>query len=250
MIRKERAGVALHIATAESSLLLDCGWGAPWQLVNAGVDPQRIDHILISHPHADHIGTLIPIVQSIYVTGNVYPERARSKPLYVHGYQGLARHYETLRDMMFPERVEPYETRVLEYPGNTQRIGDCTISAAEVRHVPEYFQAVAFRVESDGKSVVYSGDCAYDEALAVLSKDADVAVYEASISVKRYRTQGPGKTHLSPVECGLIAAKAGVSRLVLVHLYDNSTEQEIIDAVRANFQGEFIISRDLQEIAV
>jgi ribonuclease BN (tRNA processing enzyme) len=111
--------------------------------------------------------------------------------------------------------------------------------------VPEFFQAVAFRVQYKNKILMYGGDSGFDQSLIDLARNAHIAVLEASISPQMYQKHGPYSNHLSPDECGLIAAGARVKKLVLMHLYDNTKPQNIIKAIRKNFKGELIISQDL-----
>ena len=252
-IREKRTSASFLLnADSGEAFLLDAGWGAPSRLLQAGQNIQSIDHILISHPHADHIGSLMNILQSMLLagyetTGKGYQERKRKKPLYLHGYSGFKAHYETLRGIMMPERAEPYEIKILEYKENKNTFGNCTISGTEVKHVPQYWSSSAFRIDADGKSIAYTGDCGFDERFIKLAKGADLGIFEMSISSQMYE-RGSWKGHLSPYECGLLASKAGIKRIVLVHLYDNDSSENIEKEVRKNFGGELIISQDLQTI--
>jgi len=255
IIKEKRASASflLKISSGES-ILLDAGWAAPLRLLQAGQDIQKLDHICISHPHADHIGSLMNILQSMLVSGydvsgDGWEERKRTKPLYLHGYPGFGVHYEALRNIMVPERVEPYKINVLEYKDDKRDFGNLTISGVEVTHVPQFWSAAAFRVDAEGKSVVYSGDCGYDERLTKLAQGADLALFEMSVPPWMYK-KGSRPNHISAYECGLIAAKAGVKKLALVHLYDNDTNEAILKDVNKNFEREVIISEDLQRIKV
>ncbi len=255
IIKKTRTSASFLLKTNNNeTILLDAGWGCPMRILESGANPQGLDHILITHPHPDHIGSLMNLLQSMLVSGydvsgDGWQQRKREKPLHIHGYPGFTGDYETLRKIMFPERNEPYEIKIFEYPDNKRVFGDITIIGTEVVHVPQYFKASAFRVDADGKSVVYSGDCGFDERLIKLSKDADIALYEMSVPSWMF-AKGARPNHISAIECGIIAAKAGVKRLVLVHLYDNDKEDTIISDVKKNFSGELIISHDLKKIKV
>lgn len=255
-VMREKRKSASHLIRTKSgkSLLLDIGTGAPTHLLQTGQDVQKLDHLLVTHAHADHIGNLIPLLQGMFVgcfdfSGEGWENRRRTKPLHLHGYKGFSEHYDVLRTIMFPERTEPYEIKLFEYADNERTFDDVVIKGVEVIHVPQYWSASAFRVEADGKSVVYSGDCGYDERFVKLAQNADVGLFEMSVPTWMYKT-GAKPNHISAFECGLIASKANVKRLVLVHLYDNDTEDAITDAVRQNFNGELVISKDLQKIEV
>lgn len=255
IIKEKRASASFLLKTGSGeTVLLDAGWSAPLRLLQAGQDIQKLDHICISHPHADHMGSLMNILQSMLVagydiSGAGWEERKRTKPLHIHGYPGFGAHYETIRGIMFPERVEPYKINVLEYNDDKRSFGNISISGVEVTHAPQFWKAAAFRVDADGKSVVYSGDCGYDERLVKLSKDADLALFEMTVPSWMYKN-GPRPGHLSAYECGLIASKAGVKKLALVHLWDNDTAEAMLADVNKNFNGEVIISEDRQKIGV
>ena len=148
-----------------------------------------------------------------------------------------------------PERVEQYKIEVLEYKSDKRTFDDVTIVGTEVVHVPQFWSSAAFRVESAGKSVVYTGDCGYDERFVALAKDADLGLFEMSVPLWMYKN-GARPNHISAYECGLIAAKAKVRKLALVHLYDNDTPEAIETDVRKNFSSELILSEDLQKIEV
>jgi len=114
----------------------------------------------------------------------------------------------------------------------------------------DHFAAVSVRVEKAGKSFVYSGDSSYTEELVELCQNADVAILEAGAAVKEYRERGARPNHLSPQEDGLIAQQAGIKTLVLAHLNDLETEEEILAAVRENFTGTVHVARDQQTFSV
>lgn len=254
IIKEKRASASFLLRRGDQSVLLDAGWDTPMRLVEVGQDVQKLDHIIISHPHADHMGSLMSILQSMLVagydvSGEGWQQRRREKPLFIHGYPGFTEHYEALRRIMVPERVEPYRINILEYRNEKRSFGDITISSTEVIHVPEYWSSAAFRIDADGKGFVYSGDCGYDERLLDLAKGADLGLFEMSVPSWMY-SKGPRPNHLSGYECGLIAARAGLKRLVLAHLYDNDTKENTEAEVRKNFSGELIVSEDLQTIKV
>lgn len=255
IIKEKRTSASFLVRTNDGqSVLLDCGWDAPMHLLKADQDIQKLDHVAISHPHADHIGSLMSILQSMLVSGydvsgEGWQERARTKPLYLHGYPGFKEHYETLRGIMVPERVEAYQINVDEYQDDKRSFGNITVSGVEVMHVPHFWKSSAFRIDADGKSIAYTGDCGYDERFVKLAKGADLGLFEMSVPTWMYAT-GARPNHISPFECGLIAAKAGVKKIVLVHLYDNDSEENIEKAVRESFGGELIIAEDLQRVEI
>ena len=64
--------------------------------------------------------------------------------------------------------------------------------------------SLAYRVEAEGRSLVYSGDTDVSDSLVDLARGADLLVLEAANPFKV-----PG--HLTPAEAGRLAAQAGVA---------------------------------------
>ena len=54
MITQKRRTAGIHINQGQTNIHLDPGPGALVYSVNAGLDPQRLDAVLVSHSHPDH----------------------------------------------------------------------------------------------------------------------------------------------------------------------------------------------------
>lgn len=251
VLRKRRKSSCHLVEIANKLIMLDCGWGVT-NIVQTSYDLQKIDHILISHPHVDHLGNLINTLQSIYVSGLYYPETTRTKPLHLHGYQGFAQDYEQLRKLLFPERTEPYQIIIHEGDHSNDSFDGLKITHTEITHNPHLFHAASYRIEAEEngviKSLAYSGDCGYDERLIKISENADIGIFEMSNSPEKFTKNGPTPNHISPYECGQIAAKAELKNLVLVHWYDDSPQEAVIAEVQKNFKGKILIPEDLDTI--
>lgn len=251
IVKADRKGPAFLLEVADELLLFDCGWGFGENMLNAGFDVNALDHIFISHPHADHMGSLTNILQSMFVSSLYFPKTARTKPLFLHGYKGFKNDYEQLRSIMFPERKEPYSIHVYEHAGEEKKFAPFVLKSSEVHHAPTLFHSVAYRVECGNTSFVYSGDCSFDERLVHLSKDADLLILDCSTPHRKYQDKGPQPNHLSPYECGVIAQKAHVKKLVPFHMYyDFTTKEEVEQEIRKNYSNELFIPHDLQRIEV
>ena len=53
-----RSPPAHAVVSGDDTILVDCGEGAFQQLKRAGIDLQNVHHIILSHHHFDHIGSL------------------------------------------------------------------------------------------------------------------------------------------------------------------------------------------------
>lgn len=250
IIRKERRATSFLLEVNNKLLMFDCGWGSGTNCLEAGYPLEKIDHLLISHPHSDHMGNLMNIIQSIVVQGLYFPEKKRTEPFHIHAYKGFRQNYETLRSIMFPERIEPFEIKITEYLFNSTEIDDLIIQARQVRHGENYFNAVGWRLQFRDKVFVFSGDSGYTDELVKLAFSADLAIIEMGVSLKEFQKDGPRPNHLGPLECAEIAAKAGVKKLVLSHLNDTEDYKESEKEIRKKFTGEIIFAQDLMVVKI
>src|SRR3712207_8294242 len=76
-------------------------------------------------------------------------------------------------------------------------------------------EAFAYRIEHDGKALVYSGDTAACLPLTELARGADLLLAEAAF---RDGEDNPPHIHMTGSEAAATAAAAGVGRLVITHV--------------------------------
>ena len=109
-----------------------------------------------------------------------------------------------------------------------------TIKSAPVNHI---HGSLAYRVEAAGRSLVYSGDTDVSDSLVDLARGADLLILECANPFKV-----PG--HLTPEEAGVLAARAGVARLMLTHFYPPCDEVDVTALAAGEFHGEIIRAED------
>src|SRR3954468_15185673 len=145
-------------------ILLDLGSGALGAL-QRHVDPLCIDALIVSHLHADHFFD----ISGYYVLRKYHPSGAAPR-IPVWGPRGMkarvARAYGLPLD---PGMNDEFAFKRLRK--GTFDIGPFTITAKRVLHPIEAF---AFRIEHEGKVLVYSGDTAVCDALVELAEGADI----------------------------------------------------------------------------
>lgn len=90
-----RLHTCFHLERDDASLLIDCGASAMIGIRRAGLDPNRIATILISHLHGDHFGGL-----PFFILDGQLISR-RTQPLTLVGPPGLTARLDTLMEAMF-----------------------------------------------------------------------------------------------------------------------------------------------------
>jgi ribonuclease Z len=232
---------------AGEEIMVDCGPGSIHRLVEAGFAPRTLSRILLTHLHADHCSDLASIALAAFLQG-------RETPLPIIGPPGTQRHVDLLFGEMFgyipkllASRDKLFATEVTEMDdGTTQNGANLRLAAARVIHgaIP----ALAFRVDADTGSIVFSGDTAPCEALVDLAKNADVLIHECPYP----DSNGPHPAHTIPNQLGPIAARANAKVLVMNHFFpscDNARE-DMIRSVAASYTGDIIFGEDLQSISL
>jgi phosphoribosyl 1,2-cyclic phosphodiesterase len=227
----------VELVCGATRLALDAGTGLRGlgQRMLARGEPLELT-VLLSHYHWDHIQGL-PFFLPVYMRG--------AKLAIVGGPSGVASVRETLQRQMsapvFPVRLDEtparIETRELTVPGAFE-IGEATVRVARGHHPGG---VVAYRVEHEGRSVVYATDTEHyacvDPALQALAEGADVLVYDAQYMPEEYAAK-VGWGH-STYEAGArLAQAAGVSTLVLFH-HDPTRTDEGVRAIEARARELF-----------
>jgi ribonuclease BN (tRNA processing enzyme) len=247
--------------------LVDCGYGATKQLLNANVALNRLRYLFITHHHSDHNLEFGPLLYNAWITGIPTHVDAYGPP----GLAKMARDFFSYLKFDIDTRIvdegrpDPHKlVTVHEFKkaGAVLTNADVKVSSCRVRH-PPITQAYAYRFDAHDRSIVISGDTAYAPELAEFAKGADVLVHEVMYlpgidalvsrlpNAKRLRAHLMA-AHTLPEDVGKIAAQAGVKTLVLTHFVPGDdasiTDDQWSAGVRKHFSGRVIVGRDLMEI--
>lgn len=234
-----RGSPGLLVEVADSSLLFDGGSGTLPRLLKAGISITELDRVFYTHLHPDHTGDLVPL---LFALRN--PVWRRTKPLYLTGPKGFMAFYEGLTHL-YGDWIAPktYELVVNETLKEVTEAEGFRVIPREVVHLQH---SLCYRIESaDGKSLVFSGDTTYCDAMIEAAKGADLLVLECSAPDEQ-----PMKVHLTPTEAGQIAALSGCRRLVLTHLYPICEAYDLVTPCKKVFDGEVILAEDLMRLPV
>jgi ribonuclease BN (tRNA processing enzyme) len=233
--RRGSSSYALRLP--KSTILLDCGNGATWKLGKVGISYLDIDHIFITHFHPDHTSDLIPFLFATrYAYGSI-----RKQQLHLWGPPGCVSFFSALKEA-YSDWIVPQELIVNDIEKTEIQFEDFVLRSAHTLHTEN---SLAYRIDSEGKSLVYSGDTDYSESLVKLAENTDILLIECSMP-DELKAEG----HLTPAGVSRIANKSRAKRIILTHLYPVCDESDILAQMRNQIDADVMLAEDLLEITV
>lgn len=278
MPQAQRAQPSNLLLAGDQVIMIDVGDGAAQQLGKVGVPIDKVRTLFISHLHFDHTGGLFALMSRSY-------QLLVPGALTIYGPPGTRATVDGLLAAMRPavtaqsnirarSGVEVEDTvKVVElHDGWTGQVGGVTVTAASNSHYAlqpdgagsSKKDTYAFRFDTPGRSLVYTGDTGPSEAVERLAKGADILFCEiidpdaslADLIAQRPDIPRPALAaveahfrhqHMSPDEVGKMAAHAGVKSLVLTHnAIANSGLAAAKRAIAANYKGTIRFANDLE----
>lgn len=170
-----RFNTCFFVESAAASMLVDCGATSLVGLRTRGIDPERVDAIVLSHLHGDHFGGL----PFLFLDAQFLS--LRQKPLLIVGPPGTRARLDAALEVMFPGSAKlrwRFSWEVVEVePGQRQAILGHCLETSEVVHFSGA-PSTALRLSHGQTIFAYSGDTEWTEALLPIAKGADLFVVE------------------------------------------------------------------------
>lgn len=234
-IKRNMSGYLLE--TDSKKILIDSGAGTIRQLLKIKTSLLDINHIFYTHFHNDHINDLPAIIFS-----NNYGN-FRKKTLNLYGPKGFKKYYGILMEKILNVGRLHYKINIKEMKDNSKvKINNITISSKRTKHTEN---SVAYRVESNNKAIVYTGDTDFSNKIVEIAKNADLLILECSFPDEK-KTKG----HLTPSLAGTIARKAKVKKLVLTHFYPECDLVDIKAQCSKEYKGKIVLAKDIMKVKV
>lgn len=284
----ERNPSAILINREGEMLLFDCGEGTQRQMMRVRTGMIRLNHIFLTHLHADHILGIPGLLETMAFQG-------REKPLIIAGPTHTFHLVETFKTVCYFSR--DFEVQAVELkPGDVLRMDGYQVEALETRHsVPslgyclkEDLRLGRFNrdaamdlgippgplfgrlqhgqsVEVDGKmiqpdqvmgpprpgrKIVYTGDTRPCRTVEVASHGADLLIHDCALADDMADWAKETK-HSTAGEAAQVAKCANVRKLVLTHIssrYSEDTSPLLRDA-RSIFERT-MVAEDLMTLEI
>ncbi|MBO5329001.1 MAG: MBL fold metallo-hydrolase [Anaerotignum sp.] len=230
------------------TILLDAGTGILKS--TALLADKEICHLLLGHMHMDHI-IGIAFWRPLFTKGkqvHIYSEKRDGMTTKEQIANFLKAPYWPVGIELFQGVADYHDINV----GETFHIGDVMIKTMRSNHPNE---GTLYRVEWDGKSVVYAIDFEHSteasSALAAFARNADVLIYDSTYAPETY-PQKKGWGHSTWVEGLKLKEAAGVKTLLLAH-HEIDNNDEMLDALQAELTAldkDVYLAKEGMEIAL
>ena len=237
-----------------SLLILDAGTGLRElgaAMVKNGTGPRPFSaDLLLSHLHWDHIQG-IPFFRPAYDPKTQLRIRGPKQARTMRELLGLG-----MDDPFFPVDLDelPAQLEVVEMDdGGDERVGRFRVRAASIFHPSP---ALAYRVEADGRSLVYATDTedpfsGRTNPVIALAHEADTLIHDAQFLETDFKPTWGHSTIASAID---VATKARVKRLVLYH-HDPDRSDEALDRIAKDSQKaadgiEVVVAREGLELEI
>ena len=217
-----RFNTCFLIETQEKKLLLDFGASSLVALKACGIDPGSIDGILLSHLHGDHFGGLpFLLLDAQFLT-------RRERPLAIAGPPGTRERLNAALEVFFPNSSKtkwrfPLEVSKIT-PGVPDEFLGLAVRTAEVVHFSGA-PSTAGRLSDGRKTLVYSGDTQWVDALLQVADGADLFITEC------YDYSRDLSGHMNFATLKQNRAELRAKRIMLTHM--NPTMLARLDEARA-----------------
>ncbi len=273
-----RSGPCVAVQAGSHLYVVDAGTNGARNLGRFFVDAGRVEAVLLTHAHSDHIDGLGELGMLRWLnSGSDTPLPVHGPPVVEEVVAGFNRAYAPdvgyreahqggdfnpisgsgMEAFPFPLPEEGELRTVLETDDGVR------VSAFLVDHRP-VTEAVGYRIDYGGRSVSISGDTVKSANLVEQSRGADLLVHEA-LDVKltnriadaaeaagNHRvakmTRDVASCHTTPVEAAESAAEAGAGHLLYYHiapqLPNAALERIFLQGVEDVYDGEVTLGTD------
>ena len=202
-----RLQACIHIKSAGSRFLLDCGATSLPAMKRHDINPNEIEMIMISHLHGDHFGGIPFFMLDAQLISK------RSQPLIIAGPPGIEQRSKEAMEVMFPGSSKVQQKFLVEYM-ICPVLRCIEVTSYPVQH-PSGAPSLALRLRLADRIIAYTGDTEWTDSLIPACREADLVISEAYFFEKKVKFHMDYKTIIEKKD------ELGVKRLVITHMSED-----------------------------
>lgn len=238
---KDRNSSGYLLEIGGESILLDSGSGTLRQLIRSGHSIWEISKIFYSHFHLDHISDLAPI---LFTRKYSKPDSCDERELSIFAHPDFNKFIETFENLYgqwinnpdYPYKFHPI------MPGE-HSFNMFDVSVFKGNHTD---QSLMYRFKDKaGKSLIYTGDTGFSDALFEASQNASVLLIECSSS-----DSNPVDGHMTPSELSTLIHESRPELTLLTHISPETDYETLIDEINVPSGCEIKMAEDFLTIDV
>jgi ribonuclease BN (tRNA processing enzyme) len=225
-------------------VVLDLGYGTFPRLARrlGSTVADGVDAVVVTHSHPDHMVDLHALFRARWFG------RRGAASVPVFAADGVIERLRCLEDDGADDIAAVFDVHPL--PADPYDVGPFRLSSWLL---PHFVPNAGVRLSSESLTVAYTGDTGPDPSLALLGRDADLFIVEASdrnqAAPARSAAEG-GSLHMTGRDAGQAAAAANAHRLMLTHFWPDSDREETRRAAEAVYSGDVIVATEDLEVSL
>ena len=230
-IEFERRASSVLLRLGNTYVLFDCGHGVVQRLLEAGVQHNEVEHIVLSHFHPDHVSDLVPFLQA----GAWSRRNPRSTDVHIYGPAGVKRVVSGLMDIFKPTSFQQpsYSVVVHEVLDEQFSIGAQRFEFIDLPPAGNH----GLRFAWHGRRYALTGDSYFHAEEIAFLKDVDLAVIDSG--------------HIEDEEIVALAAASQAKHIVCSHLYREIDAAQLQRRAREKgYEGVISVGRDLMNFLI
>jgi ribonuclease BN (tRNA processing enzyme) len=223
------------IQEGPTDLVLDLGNGCLSNLLRVA-DFTALDAVVITHMHIDHFGDLYPLFYAL----RFHPDEPWGlRTLMPRGGLGIMGRILGGDSLEYLDRVFAEEPISAGY--------GCEVGGMRLAFYPTLHPVEGYcvRVEGGDWTMAYSSDTSPCPGLDEAAAGVDLFICEATLPASHAEEASHG--HMTSVQAGEAAARAGVGRLLLTHIWPTFDTEDILEEVRGVYKGRVSVAREGRE---
>ena len=260
------SGPCVAVVAGSRFFIVDVGTDSPRNLGRMGYPVGKVEAVLLTHFHSDHIAEIPTVNLTSWVMG-------RQGPLKLYGPPGVWRIADGFNEAFALDReyrvthhgadfmpIEFGRLEAIESPvESTLEFGDLTVTSFKVNHAP-IEPAVGYRFDYKGRSVVITGDTVVTDRLRAVVDDADL-LFSDAMSLPIVKTlEGAAEAsgqdrlakilhdiqdyHASVADVAELTRTTGVGMTALYHLVPGPRNALMENIFKREFADNMVLTSD------